>query len=81
MKDVQFTKHAEEKLSERNIDKSLIICTIKGPGERLPGKGNAKVVHRNIGNKLLRVVFREDEHNYIVITAYFTEKERYEVKK
>ena len=81
MKKVQFTTHAEEKSSERNIDKEIIAITIRNPDERLLGRGDTIIAQKEVNEKVLRVVFREEQNYYIVITAYFTEKKRYEVKE
>ena len=81
MKEVQFTNHAEEKLSERDIDKEIVTTIIRNPDERLPGRGNTAIAQKDISGNMLRAVFREEQHHYIVITAYFTKKERYEVNK
>ena len=81
MKEVQFTNHAEEKLSERDIDKEIVTTIIRNPDERLLGRDDTIIAQKEVGGKMLRVVFREEQNDYIVITAYFTEKKRYEVKK
>ena len=31
--------------------------------------------------KMLRIIYRDEENRYLVITAYYTKKERYEVKQ
>ncbi len=81
MKEVQFTKHAEEKLSERDIGKKVVATTIQNPDEKLLGRGNSIIAQKEVSGKMLRVIFREKQQHYIVITAYFTEKKRYEVNK
>ena len=81
MKKVRFTIHAERKISERNIRKDLVTRTIENPDATVGGRENTKIAQKEISKKMLRVVFRENEYDYIVITAYFTEKERYGVKE
>ena len=80
MKKLKFTKHAEQKLSDRNINKTSIRIALEKPDELLIGENDMKIVHRAENNKILRVFFREDEYNYIIITAYLTSKEKYKVK-
>ena len=81
MKQIIFTRHAEEKLAQRNISKKLVISTLKESEEIISGKDNTKIAHKYIKGKLLRVIFREQELKYIIITCYYTEKKRYEVTK
>ena len=81
MKEIQFTKHAEEKLSERDIDKEIVASAIQNPDERILGRDDTIIAHKGVGGKMLRAIFREEQHHYIVITAYFTTKERYEVNE
>ena len=81
MKEVRFTHHATEKSTQRNIGKGSIVSAIKNPDKIEPGRNETKIAQKGIRNRLLRVVFREDEYNYMVITADFTDNERYEVEE
>lgn len=76
-KEIVFSKHAIEKIMERNIDEKLIKDTIMAPEKIVDSREGAKIAHREIKNKMLRVVFKEEEKYYIVVTAYLTGKERY----
>ena len=80
MKKINYTKHAREKLKERNIDKTNIKETIEYPDRSLNNINGTKIVHKIYDKKLLRVIYRDEENHYLVITAYYTKKERYEVK-
>lgn len=79
MKKIKFTKHAEHKLLDRNINKTSVKIALEKPDELLIGKNNTKNIHRVVNNKILRVIYREDEYYYIIITAYLTSKEKYKV--
>jgi hypothetical protein len=81
MKEIAYTKHAEEKLVERDISKDIVELTLRMPKEIVLSRNGAKIAHGIVENRLLRVVFRNEVTYYKVITAYYTEKERYEVNK
>lgn len=76
-KEIVFSKHAIEKIMERSIDEKLVSDTIISPEKITDSKGSTQIAQRKIKDKLLRVVFKEEEKYYIVITAYLTGKERY----
>ena len=74
---VIYTNYAEDTIKDRKFSKEIIEDALKNPDEIIRGKKNRKIVHKIIGNKLLRVVFEEDTKTYIVITAYYSKSERY----
>ena len=76
---IVYTDYAEESLADRKISKKLIEDSLKNPDEIVEGKKNRKIAHKIIENKLLRVVFENEENTktYIVITSYYTESRRY----
>jgi len=80
MKKVKYTKHASQKLKERNIDKIDIKKALNNPDKSINNINGTKIVHKINNKKLLRVIYRDDENCYLIITAYYTSKERYEVK-
>ena len=55
MKKLKFTKHAEQKLLDRNINKNSVKIAIEKPDELLIGKNNTKINHKVVNNKILRV--------------------------
>ncbi|MDE1823782.1 MAG: DUF4258 domain-containing protein [Candidatus Micrarchaeota archaeon] len=75
--DFQYATHAEEKISERHIDRHLIEETVLSPDKILTSSSGRKIAQKIIAHKLLRVVYEEKEGVYIVITAYYTKTERY----
>ncbi|MHB1830400.1 MAG: DUF4258 domain-containing protein [Candidatus Micrarchaeaceae archaeon] len=72
-----YTDHAEEKIQERKLSKKVIEDTIMLPDTITESIFNRKIAQRQIKNKLLRVVYEEADGVYIIITAYYTEAERY----
>ena len=73
----EYTDHAEENLAERKIDKKLVEESIKNPDEIITGKFGRKIAHKLVGDKLLRVIYEEQDNVYIVVTAYYTKPGRY----
>lgn len=79
MKSMQFeyTDHAEEKILERKLNRKVIESVVVTPDKVIPAAFNRKIAQRKIGNKLLRVVYEEEHEVYIIVTAYYTEANRY----
>ncbi|MFZ3383936.1 MAG: DUF4258 domain-containing protein [Candidatus Methanoperedens sp.] len=73
-----YTNHAEEKIAERKISKRIIEKSLTNPEVVLEGRGEVKIVHKLIRDKLLRIVYRLENDILVVITAYYTHPERYE---
>jgi len=76
--EIIYTKHAEEKLKEREIDKGLVESTLEKPDRTLDSKFGRKIAQKLIGKKLLRIIYKEEDNIYVVITVYYTRPERYE---
>lgn len=60
----------------RAISKEFIENALNNPDEILK-KNDIKIVHKIIGEKLLRIIYRETDDSIIIISAYITNKERY----
>jgi len=73
----EYTDHAEEKLAERNLDKKLIESVILEADKVIESRLGRRIAQKRIGNKLLRVVYEEGYQINIIITAYYTDTERY----
>jgi len=75
---IQYTKHAEATLQEREIAKETVEELIRDPQQVIKGKGNKQIVQgiMNRANQefLLRVVYIEAAGTMKVITAYWTSK-------
>lgn len=73
----EYTGHSEEKIQERKLSKDIIEDTVTMPEKVTESVFNRKIAQRRVKNKLLRVVYEEIGEVYIIITAYYTEAERY----
>lgn len=73
-----LTKHAEERLKQRNIKLEQVKRTIYEPHIMLPCFDKKKRAMRDFGDKSLDVIYRETESVIILITAvWLNEKERF----
>lgn len=70
MKDIKFTKHAEDMLIERKLQKELIKEIVAKPEWKDKGEGDTWYAFKRIGGKVLRVVVKGDKP-FMVITMYF----------
>jgi hypothetical protein len=72
-----YSVHANDSLNERKIPKSLIEQTILSPDKVLSSTKGRKIAQKTFSHRLLRVVYKQTENTYIVITAYYTKAGRY----
>ena len=72
-----YTNHAKENMIERKISSSDVESTINNPNEELTSKKGRKIAQKIFGNRLLRVIYKEAEKVYIIVTVYFTKIRRY----
>jgi len=75
--EIAYTNHAEEKIAERKIPKTIIEDALKNPNAVADGTLGRKIAHKLIRDKLLRIVYEQAGREYIIITAYYTEPGRY----
>jgi len=75
-KNLIYTKHAEERLRMRNIRKELVENVIDNP-DKVIKKESVTISQKVLDEKMIRVVYKQVENAYIVITAYLTIKKRY----
>lgn len=71
---IVLTEHARDRLSQRNIREKEVIQTLKNPDRILKSFGRRKIAVKNIKDKTLEVVFREEKDILIVITSYWLEE-------
>jgi len=81
MKEIIYSKHAEERIKKRGLNKDLIEKTLELPDKVMNGKDGTLIAHKEIGTHLLRIIYKGERKYYLVITAYYTDRERYEVNE
>ncbi len=69
MKRIEIVEHALERVYQRNVGDAQIRECIENPDWLEPGKKDRVRAEKVFGNKRLRVVFKELQHSYIVITV------------
>ena len=74
---IEYTDHAEENLEERKIPKSLVESALENPDKTLEARSRRKIAQKIINNKLIRVIYEEQQGIYRVITVYYTGAGRY----
>ena len=71
---IKFTRHALQQMKNRGIKKEEVIQTINDPEKLGKNSGDNIIAQRMFEGKLLRVFYRVEEKDKIVITAYKTSK-------
>ena len=72
---IVFSSHAIKRLSERGLNKQMVLDTLSSPDKRYVKEGLDNAV-KLFGNKALVVVFRKTGDVYFIITVIFTSKIR-----
>ena len=72
-----YSDHAKQNMLERRISHKEVEETILNPEKSIDSRKDRKIVQKTIGNRLLRVVYKETEKVYIIVTLYYTKVGRY----
>lgn len=65
-----LTRHAEERMRERNISEKEVEKALRNPDINYPGKrGEINIIKQIKEDKKIRVVYREEKMLKIIITA------------
>ncbi len=72
-----YTDHAEENINERKLSKKGIEDIVKNPEKVMDARFDRKIAQKILGDKLLRVIYEQEDNVYIIVTAYYTKPERY----
>ena len=73
-----LTKHAEERLKQRDIKLEQVKKALYEPNVTLPAWGKKKRAMKDFGNKCLDIIYRENENTIILVTAvWLKDKERF----
>jgi hypothetical protein len=76
-KPIRISGHAHFEMKRRGIRRSEVEAAIRTPGQILPSVKGRQVYQSRIGRAgrlLLRVIVKEDDKTYHVVTAYKTSK-------
>ncbi|MSQ97112.1 MAG: DUF4258 domain-containing protein [Gemmataceae bacterium] len=76
-KPINFSGHARFEMKRRGISQALAEATIRAPGQVVPsvkGRDIYQSLIGRLGRLLLRVIVKEDENAYHVVTVYKTSR-------
>jgi hypothetical protein len=69
-----FTNHALLKLKQRSLTKEKVIQTIENPDEIMLTYGDRNVILKKFGKLHLKVVFRKEGKDTVIITQHWITK-------
>jgi len=71
-----FTQHALLKLEQRNISKLLVLKALESPDYKFDSYQERRVVYKRLDKLYLKVIYKKEGVNIIVITQYWEERPR-----
>jgi hypothetical protein len=74
MKQIVFIQHALDRLKERGINEEHAIQVLRDPDDVELESEKRKIAQKLIKDRLLRVVYDDEEDSMVVISAYITSK-------
>jgi len=69
-----FTRHSLLKLKQRGIPKIAVRETLESPDYKMPSYSDRLIAYKKFDKLYLKVVYKIEEGNIIVITQYWEEK-------
>lgn len=73
-----YSEHAKQNMLERRIPERVVLEALTFPDKLLDSRKSRKIAQKQIGNRLLRIIYKETEKVYIIITVYYTRSDRYQ---
>lgn len=67
-----FTRHSLLKLKQREISRMLVRETINAPDVVFKSYANREVAYKKVKRRYLKVVFKKENKNIIIITQHWT---------
>ena len=67
-----FTQHSLLKLKHRKVSKNLVIEALENPDYVLKSYSDREIVYKKFNKLYLKVIYREESENIVVITQYWT---------
>ncbi len=69
MKSIRYDRHAKRRMKEREVAEEEAEMAINNPDDIEPSIKGRKNAYKFIGNRFLRVTFKEETENILVITV------------
>lgn len=66
-----YSPHAQKRLWERKISKDAVFLTIQSPDQQTLADRGRMIVRKNLGNRILEVIYVIENNKIIVITLYY----------
>lgn len=76
MKRIVFTKHAEEVLEVRHIDRKIVTSALMQPDRTSKAREGACAYLKDFGVNSMKVIVSEEKNALVVITCYWVAKHR-----
>lgn len=73
---IKYTKHAEEMLELRGVDKKLSNETVRNPDVVSSSRDNTKIYLKDFGKNYLMLVIAEIGDDQIVVTLHWLARKR-----
>ena len=71
---IKFSDHSLDRIKQRKISKTLIIKVIREPEKMMGSFRDRKLFRISVRDKILEVVVVKEKGVFIIITAYYLEK-------
>ena len=75
---VIYSDHARQNMLERKISEQRVVETLTFPDKIVSSRKDRKIAQKLFGNLVLRVIYKETEKVYIIVTVYYTKDKRYQ---
>jgi len=75
--EIRLSKHARENITERKISFGIVKDVLLEPDKVEISKKGRKIAQKAFGNRVLRVIYKETDKAYIVVTVYYSKVGRY----
>ena len=69
-----FTEHSEQKLDERKLARLQVLEVLKKPDKTIKTYGNRIAAFKKFGELYLKVVYKREGKDAIIITQHWVEK-------
>ena len=71
---IVFSKHSLLKLGHRSISQEKVLQTLQYPDCILPSYSNRKTAYKKFGRLYLKVIFKREKGDIIVITQHWNKE-------
>ncbi len=73
-KNIIFTKHALERMEQREILREQVTAAIKAPTKQSPIIDLEQSFSKEFGTRILEVITRVDRHDHLIVTTWWSDE-------